>query len=220
MRKLIIFLIVIALVVVVADRGGDLVADRITADTLQSSQHLQQRPDVTIDGVPFLTQFATGHYQHVEIDAQNVRVGSTPLYLSTLHADFRTVTVSRSFDDFKAETATARGTVNYTGLSRLLKVRVRYAGNGRLSVTKKLPVIGKKTITFKARYANGVLRFGQGAVNGAGHLGSEVSSFLNRYFGIKTSLRKFPFDVRVRSVSVNATGLQFALAGRNLAYKN
>ena len=77
MRKLIIFVVVVVVLLIAADRIGDVVAERVTADTLQSSQHLQQRPDVSIDGFPFLTQFATGHYQHVLIRTQDLRIGST-----------------------------------------------------------------------------------------------------------------------------------------------
>lgn len=220
MRKLIIFLVVIAVLLVVVDRGGDLVAERITGDNLQTSQHLQQRPDVSIDGVPFLTQFASGHYQHVEISAIDLRVGKTPLYLSQLHADFRTVTVSRRFDDFRARTASANAAVDYADLSRLLDVTVHYGGKGRIALTRKLPLIGKKTVTFKASYANGALRFGKAAINGAGSLGSEVSSALKRYLNVDTSLRKFPFDVRVRSIRVDAGGLEFALTGRKLHYRS
>lgn len=220
MRKLIIFLVVIIVVVVAADRVGDVVAERLVADNLQTSQHLQQRPDVSIDGIPFLTQFASGHYQHIEIDAQNVQVGSTDLYVSTLHADFHTVTVSRSFSKFAAKTANARATVNYAALTRLLHVQVRYAGGGRLQLTKKFPVIGRETVTFKASYANGALRFGQGAINGAGKIGSKVESVLSDYFNVRTSLGRFPFNVKVQRLAVTASGLLITLAGRSLVYNN
>ncbi|MBE7187405.1 DUF2993 domain-containing protein [Jatrophihabitans endophyticus] len=220
MRKLIVFVVVVAVLLVVVDRVGDFVAERIVADNLQSSQHLQQRPDVTIDGVPFVTQFVSGHYQHVEIDASDVRVGSTPLALSTLHTDFRTVSVSHNFQTFSARTASATATVDFAGLSRLLKVHVHYGGHGRIALSKKLPVIGRKTVTFAARYANGVLRFGGAAVNGLGHLGHEVASALSHYLDIRTPLRTFPFHIRVRSIRVDSSGLQLTLTGRNLHYRN
>ena len=149
-----------------------------------------------------------------------MRIGSTTLYLSHLHADFRTVSVSHSFHDFRARTATARGTVDFAGLSRLLHVTVHYGGHGTIALTKKLPVLGKRTLTFKASYANGALRFGKAAVAGAQHLGQQVTSLLKHYLDVRTPLRRFPFDVRVRSVRVDAGGLEFALAGRNLAYRN
>ena len=60
---------------------------RLQKVSLQTSQGLQQRPDVSIDGIPFLTQFASGHYQHIEVDSQDVRVGSSALYLSDLDID-------------------------------------------------------------------------------------------------------------------------------------
>ena len=96
---------------------------------------------------------------------------------------------------------------------------MRYGGDGHLALTKKLPLIGTKTVRFEATYANGALRFGQAAVNGLGHLGQEAGSVLDRYFDIKTPLRRFPCDVGVRSIRVDAGGLEFALAGRNLKFR-
>ena len=106
------------------------------------------------------------------------------------------------------------------GHGPLLHVRVRYAGKSRLEFSKKLPVVGRKTVTFKASYANGVLRFGKTAINGLGRFGDEVQSFLDRYLGVRTSLRDIPFDIKVRSLAVNASGLQIGLAGRNVSYSD
>src|ERR1700712_5607103 len=74
LRRFVILVVVLAVLLSVLDRGGDYVAERVAADNLQSSQHLTSRPDVTIHGVPFLTQFVQGDYDHVSVDADGLPV--------------------------------------------------------------------------------------------------------------------------------------------------
>src|ERR671930_802776 len=74
---------ILALLVVI-DRVGDYVAERIAADTIKSAQHLPSRPDVDIAGFPFLNQLITGKYDKITVTADDVPVGTTarPLVLS------------------------------------------------------------------------------------------------------------------------------------------
>jgi hypothetical protein len=72
------------LVVLVLLAGGLVAADRIGANytSNQISQHLtsqlrlSQSPTVKITGVPFLTQWASGHYQEIDITIPSVTTDS------------------------------------------------------------------------------------------------------------------------------------------------
>lgn len=110
MSKLFWTVVALAILLVVVDRVGDFAAERVAADTLQSSQGLDQPPHVSIEGFPFLHQFVTGRYERVRLSAERVPVGSAPnsLTLSRVRLDFRTVTTSKSFDRFRARRARAR----------------------------------------------------------------------------------------------------------------
>jgi hypothetical protein len=221
--KLFWFVVLLALLAVVADRVGDYVAERTAANELQSSQRLDSRPDVDIAGFPFLTQFADGRYDHVTASAHDLPVGTSPnaLTLSTVRVDFRTVTTSRDFSTFRARSATARATVSYSALSRALGGQVEYAGKGLVKATKRFTVLGetvRPTITVKPSVARDALSFVGPNIGGLENIPPEVTAALNDVFDTDLSLKGIPFDVRVRSLTADRQGLELVLTGKNLRY--
>jgi LmeA-like phospholipid-binding len=74
MRRLFVFLIVICLLLVVADRVAVRVAQRAIGDQIQSSQNLSARPAVTVEGFPFLTQAIRGRYKRIDTSLQDLTV--------------------------------------------------------------------------------------------------------------------------------------------------
>jgi hypothetical protein len=221
--KLLWTLVVVAVLLLVADRVADFAAERTAADKLQSSQRLDSQPDVSIGGFPFLTQFANGRYQDVSASAHDVQVGSSGngLMLSTVHVDFRTVTTSRDFSRFHARSATARATVSYADLGRRLGGTVRYAGDGRIEASRKFTVLGqtvRPTISVQPRAANDALSFAGARINGLADVPPEVTSALQGIFDTELSLKGIPFDITVTSLRADQKGLELTLSGRNLSY--
>jgi hypothetical protein len=224
-RRLVIALLVLVVLLVVADRGGDYVAERVAADKLKTSQNLATTPDVTIHGVPFLTQFASGKYDHINVTANDVPIGSKSraAQLSHLDVDLNQVTVSKSFGHIHVNSATANGTIDYHDLSRLLGITVRYAGGDRIKASKKFSVLGKTvnpTITVRPVFANGALAFAKSQINGLGQLGSEASSVLKKLFSTPVPFQGIPFEITVRTVHVDSGGLEIDLVGSDLDYSN
>ncbi|WP_375482983.1 DUF2993 domain-containing protein [uncultured Jatrophihabitans sp.] len=222
LRRIVVILLVLVVLLVVLDRGGDLVAERIAADNLKSSQHLTSRPDVSIDGVPFLTQFARGKYDHVSVDADDLPVARRTVRISRLHVDLNQLTVSRDFSTFHVNSATAHATISYADLSRRLGITVRYAGNHRIRASKSfdLPVVGtvSPSISVLPQLVNGALTFGKSSINGAGDSLGLVSSALNKLFDVTIPFDGLPFDIKVRSLTADATGLQGRFVGADLTY--
>jgi hypothetical protein len=224
-RRLIFALVVLLVLVVIADRGGDYVAERVAADKLKTSQNLTTTPDVTIHGVPFLTQFASGKYDHINVTANDVPIGgkSDTAQLSRLDVDLNQVTVSKSFSRIHVNSATASGTIDYHDLSHLLGITVRYAGGDRIKASKKFTVLGKTfnpTISVRPVFANGALAFAKSQINSLGQLGGEASSVLKKLFSTPVPLDGIPFDVTVRTLHVDSGGLEIDLAGSDLTYSN
>ncbi len=222
LSRIVVLLVVVVVLLVVLDRGGDYVAERIAADNLQSSQHLRTRPDVSIDGVPFLTQFAARKYDHISVDADDLPVADGALNISRLHVDLNRLTVSRDFATFHVGSATADATISYADLSSRLGVTVTYAGNNRIKAAKTidLPVIGtvSPTISVRPALVNGALTFGKSSINGAGDNLAAVSSALKKIFNVSVSLDGLPFDVMVRSLTVDSTGLHAKFVGADLTF--
>ncbi|MBO0690723.1 MAG: DUF2993 domain-containing protein, partial [Candidatus Dormibacteraeota bacterium] len=70
MRKVVVAVVVVVLVVAVlvaADRIGANVAAGQISSNLQSQLRLPQQPTTQIQGEPFLTQWASGHYDEIDV---------------------------------------------------------------------------------------------------------------------------------------------------------
>jgi hypothetical protein len=111
---LLVVLLLLAGALVAADRVGESYASNLIAQRLASRLGLAQDPKVDVKGVPFLTQWASGSYQEVEITApsvttQNVTVNNVQAIVKDIHtAPFMT-------SGSQVGSATA-GSVDLTGL--------------------------------------------------------------------------------------------------------
>jgi hypothetical protein len=222
-RWIIISLVALLALLVLGDRVGNAVAERLAGDTLQSSQHLQRRPDVDIAGFPFLTQLVTGDYGKVTVTAEDVRLGPSArgLTLSRLQVVLHHLSVSRSFSRFQATSASATGTIGFDQLGTALGAQLDYAGNGRVEITRNVAA-GGRTVRARATaepyLPDGALGFRDVSVVGAEGLSRREIERLTRPFRIEIPLQSIPFDVRLRSVVAGSAGVAITLNGRDLVY--
>jgi LmeA-like phospholipid-binding len=222
---LLVVLLVFLVLLVAADRIGNYLAERTAAKTLQSSQHLPNRPDVDVAGFPFLTQLAAGNFDQVTVTARDVPVGQKAhlLDISRLKVVLHDVAVARDFSRVTADTAKATATVSFAELGRTLGIGVRYAGGDRIKATKTVTALGntvQASVTTRPALVNGALGFTATAVSGAGELGAEVTSALNSVFDLAVPLQGMPFKIRVQSLRVDGSGLHIQLTGRHLSYSH
>lgn len=217
--------LVLVALLLAADRIGCLVAERIAAGTLQDSQHLEHRPGVHIDGFPFLTQFATGHYDRVRADTSEVVVGDgqRSLRIHDLDVTLQDVRVSRDFSHGTAGSLRASGTFGYADLSAALGVHVRYARGGRLEASAATTVAGvhvSGTVSAVPTVTDQTLRFEQVRISTpAGPVPDSASAALGQVFGAPLSLRGLPYGLRVANVGADADGLVVTLTGTDLAFQ-
>ena len=162
MRRLLITAVVLVGLLVVADRVARAAADRVVANRIERDQHLSQRPDVSIDGFPFLTQAFAGRYDHVTLTMHGLRSGPVPVqtlrvvlrgvhvplsavfsqHLSSVPVDRATATVLLPYADLGASAGGSRltvsqgtdGEVKVTGTVSALGQSVTASGEGRLDV--------------------------------------------------------------------------------------
>jgi hypothetical protein len=75
MRRLLIVLVVLAALLVAADRIGVVVAQNRLASEVQQQLDLDAKPDVSIRGIPFLTQAIRGTYKDIRMQLPDVDAG-------------------------------------------------------------------------------------------------------------------------------------------------
>jgi len=225
-RVVLVAAIVLAALLVAADRIGLLVAERAAADTLQQSQHLQRRPDVSIGGFPFLTQLATGTFDSIHVTADDLTVadGNTQLLVAKLDVTLQHVHVSRDFRSARSESSTAVALVRYSDLSHTLGTQVSYAGAGRIGASAAVGVVPGVTVpaaaTAAIRVQGDALVFQDVQVSLAGQaVPPGLSSYFTGLFGNAISLRGLPFGVRVHSVTAAADGVTVTLTAPGLTFR-
>ena len=224
MRGIVVALVVLAGLLVVADRGALAVAEHAAATTLQQSQHLDSRPSVGIAGFPFLTQLASGHYDKITVRADGLQVGdqNDRLRIARLEATLRDVHVSRNFRSGRSATTTARALIAYRDLGQTLGARFGYAGNGRVRASATVTIAGvavSGSATASVRLSGDRLVFGDQQVEiGNVSVPAQITQFFSNIFSSSISLAGLPFGVQVHELRATAQGIVVALTAQGLTF--
>ncbi|MBV9823928.1 MAG: DUF2993 domain-containing protein [Actinobacteria bacterium] len=222
---LLVVLLVLAVLAVIADRVGRVVAEQQISKKVQSSQDLDRRPTVDIEGFPFLTQVVANHYPTVHLTAQNLTVGSAERKVRLANLDARLHDV-RTIDNFSgASVQTAEGTamLSYAELSRALGVNLGYAGGGRVQASKTVQALGQSltgTASADVSVAGGdELTFSAvrvGLSQGGVAVPKQVTDQFASLFEDKLSLRGLPFHLRIQQLVADEDGVHIAATARGL----
>ena len=223
MRKLIVFLVVVVLLLVGADRGAKYAAQSAISKQLASSYDLDPAPKVTIHGFPFLTQAINGTYDQIDVEMpevthDSVRVQNVHAQLFGVHAPIsevisnaRSITASRATgtglvpfdivkkrlpDGFKVKES--GGDLMLSGKARALGISVPVKAKLRLSVGGEGVVAKPEKITV----ANGRVP------------GSVVAGQL----GFVVPVQNLPMHLKVRRVSVKPNGIQISASASDVRF--
>jgi hypothetical protein len=240
---LIVLLIIVGVVLFAADRFGRSYAERMISDKVaqqvSNQKATSEKPDVTIEGFPFLTQVAAGKYDEIKIElagfsgpadtggTQKINVPLLDIRAKDVKASLHTL---QNGGDIVAGTVTGTGTIDYQQVAALIgKTNVTPNGvtltdqNGKLTGAATVPVLGqsiKITATVKLAVANGVVQV---------RLADADSPDLPAIPGVKallaTQVAKFAFDIKVpalplrlkvQQVQAQPAGLQFTAGASNV----
>ena len=142
MRRLVLVVVLLVGLLALADRLGAFAAERVVAMRMQSEQSLAVRPDVTIDGFPFLTQMFRGHYDRVDVTVRDLRRGSLDISKVVAHLFGVDVPFSRvvrqEVKRIVVHRANAEVDLNYADVNDLLSgkhLRLSKGVGGRVHVT-------------------------------------------------------------------------------------
>jgi LmeA-like phospholipid-binding len=206
-------LLVIVLVLVGGDRAAKAYAENQMASQVQSSLALSGKPNVTIQGFPFLTQVAARTFNTVDVNASNETAGpggqlEIASLTATLHGMHIHGTNSATVDQF-----TASALVTFTALAHAggipQGITLAPAGPNQLKAT--VDILG-----FSSDATAKVTQVGSNKINvKITDFGGVPADVLGSLTDFTFSIPKLPAGVKIQSISVTQQGLRVTAAGQN-----
>ena len=225
--KWLIALVVLLGLLVAADRITLVVAEDQLAGRIQSSQHLSQKPSVSIAGFPFLTQVAARDLPHATLDIHGL-TGNDDLVISNLHADLRGVHINSGFNGATVDTLVATAQLSYADIAKALSsqlnvhgfqvgtIKASYAGNDQVKATYELLGVSlSATIDVKLSGAN-TLEFKSVKIN-TPLSGTPFSSLgTPSSFDYSYNLGALPFGMELTDLTFTASTVDISATGSHV----
>jgi hypothetical protein len=201
------------LVLVGGDRAAKAYAEDQMASQVQSSLALSGKPNVTIQGFPFLTQAAARTFNTVDVNASNETAGpggqlEIASLTATLHGMHIHGTNSATVDQF-----TASALVTFTALAHAggipQGITLAPAGPNQLKAT--VDILG-----FSSDATAKVTQVGNDKINvKITDFGGVPADVLGSLTDFTFSIPKLPAGVKIQSISVTQQGLRVTATGQN-----
>jgi DUF2993 family protein len=205
--------LVIVLVLVGGDFAAKAYAEDQMASQVQSSLALSGKPNVTIQGFPFLTQAAARTFNTVDVNASNETAGpggqlQIASLTATLHGMHIHGTNSATVDQF-----TASALVTFTALAHAggipQGITLAPAGPNQLKAT--VDILG-----FSSDATAKVTQVGNDKINvKITDFAGVPAQVLGNLTDFTFSIPKLPAGVKIQSVSVTQQGLRITATGQN-----
>jgi LmeA-like phospholipid-binding len=126
LRNLVIAVVVVLALLVGADFAAKAAAENVLASKIQQ-QGLPRKPDVAIEGFPFLTQAAAKEFHQVNLSAANLPEG--PVTITTLHATASDVRLnSYAFNSGTIGRVSGTALISYSSLAVTLTHQIGELG--------------------------------------------------------------------------------------------
>jgi hypothetical protein len=219
-RRLLAGLLLLAVLLVVADRVGVRVAEREVAVQAQRDGGLPERPDVEVRGVPFLTQVVRGRYDDVRLHTAGrlggAQVRDLDVQLTGVRLPLRDL-LAGSVDAVPADRVRGSAVLDYGWLSSQAHgLRVSPDGD-RLRVEGSVRVLGRQlgaAASSTVRLDGDAVRVrAQSFSTGSGPVDALLGRALGDRFDFGVRLGALPFGLHLAGLRVRPDGLAVQVAG-------
>ncbi len=208
-----IVVVVLAILLVVADRVAAGIAENEVASQIKSAG-FPVKPKVTIDGFPFLTQLAARDFHQMDIAASNVTEG--PLDIASVNATMHGVHINSGFNGATVDQINGTALITFAGLSRAGGIgdgiTLSDGGNGDVKASIDLGFVSGTALAQVTK--TGPHQIGVRVVS-AGGLPLSVLGPLQDF---SVNLPNLPAGMTIQSVSVTGQGLLVAIAGTHTTF--
>jgi LmeA-like phospholipid-binding len=223
-RRWITVLAVIIVLAVVLDFAARLAAENVMASKIEQ-QGLQHKPDVTIDGFPFLTQVVSRDFQQINISATNQAEG--PVTITKINATATGIKInSFAFSSGTITRLTGTVLISFASLGNTLTTEVGALGtllNGAgLDLTAAGPDEVKATLNLLVTSGSAtwrVTRLSGNQLNIKLVTSSNLpASLLGSIQNITVRIPKLPLGLTIDSIQVTPDGVIGRVSGRDVPF--
>jgi hypothetical protein len=215
---LVIVVVALAALFVVADRVAVHVADNEFATQIQK-QGFSSKPDVSIQGFPFLTQLAARDFKNVHITATGEKAG--PVTIDDINATMKDIKLNSGFNSGTVASIDGTGLITFGSLA---KAGSSAAGVADLKIARKSNDEAKITANVAGIFSgSGVARVTQSGdkihvkLISAGGL---PTSLLGGLGDFTIPLPNLPMGMTLQSVTLTSQGALVHITGHNIAFGN
>jgi hypothetical protein len=223
-RRIVIWVVIIIVVLVGLDFAARIAAENVMASKIEQ-QGLQHKPDVTIDGFPFLTQVASKSFQQVNLTATNQTAG--PVTITSINATARDIRLkSYAFSSGTIGSLAGTAVISFASLGNTLAQQVGPLGSllngagldltaaGRNEVKASLNlVVTSGSATWRVtRLSGNRLNISLVASSGL------PSSLLGSIQDITLQVPKLPLGLTIDSVQVTPAGVVGRVSGSDVPF--
>ncbi|MFI6457599.1 DUF2993 domain-containing protein [Streptosporangium amethystogenes] len=216
MRKLIAFLVLLLVLVAILDRVAVAGVQREIATQATAKYDLESPPEVTIEGIPFLTQAVAGRYEEVKVAAgamtvSGVALSSVDFTLYGVTAPLADLVLRPQQVDMRAERVVGSVVVPLKTLSQRAPrgIKVDVAGDA-LNVSGEITVLGQK-VPVKAALKVEIVEGGLKLVPEKVTLGGGIPvPDPERFINFRIPIGKLPYDVKLTDIKVTPEGLRIS----------
>jgi len=223
-RRWIVTLVVVVLVLVGIDTGARAVAQNVMAGKIEQ-QGLSTKPDVTIDGFPFLTQVASRDFSKIGIKISDLAAG--PVVINSISATATGVRVN-SFAFSSGTIGSLNGTafISFSSLGNTLVNEVGPLGSllkgAGLQLTDAGPDEVRATLNLLVSSGTATWRVTMLSANRLNvHLiGSSglPSSLLGSIQDVTLQIPRLPLGLTIGSIRVTPSGIVGQVTGQNVPF--
>jgi hypothetical protein len=222
LRIVIIVLIVLIALLIGLDFAARAFAENKAASEIQQ-QGFPKKPNVDIEGFPFLTQVASHHFQDIQISSSNVTEG--PLDIQSINASLQNVHINGAFSGGTIDTLNGTASITFTALSNAMTseagslgqlantgLTLSDAGNNEVKASLNLLVFSGTAVWRVTRMSSTEINV---SLVSAGGL---PTSLLSPVSDITVHLPSLPLGLKFQSISVTPNGLVATLTGQNVSF--
>lgn len=210
---LVVLIIILALagLAVLGDRVAAMYAEHRIASEVQK-EGFGTRPDVTIDGFPFLTQVLNRHFPHAHMTARGVREG--PLTISRIDGVVRDVRVDSSFRKGTIGSVDGTATISFGDLTKAAgqpDLELHAAGPNTVRADVDL-VVGTATATAQVTKVGHQIRVHAVSVEGfpLSDLGDDLD--------FTVPVNGLPMGLTFQSLTVSSKGIALRITGSHIPF--